>query len=79
MHCDLGVCTSYCIVLVYMMTKRRLRLKDSIAFLQSKRRQLRLDKPARLGLEAMERSLDARKLRRLEDRLRKAPVMAVEF
>ena len=78
-HCDLGVCTSYCIVLAYMISKRRLRLKESISHLRSIRHQLNLRRHLRLGLEAMERSLDARKLRRLEDRLRKAPVLAMEF
>lgn len=78
-HCDLGVSTSYCVVLAYMMTKRRLRMKDSIAHLQTKRVQLKLNSVTKQGLEGMERSLDARKLRRLEDRLRKAPVMAIKF
>jgi hypothetical protein len=62
-----------------MMTKRRLRMKDSIAHLQTKRVQLKLNSVTKQGLEGMERSLDARKLRRLEDRLRKAPVMAIKF
>ena len=78
-HCDLGTRTSYCVVLAYMMTKRRLRFKDALHHLKSVRPQLKLDKHTKFGLEAMERSLDARKLRRLEDRLRKAPIMSIEF
>jgi len=62
-----------------MMTKRRLRFKDALHHLKSVRPQLKLDRHTKLGLEAMERSLDARKLRRLEDRLRKAPIMSIEF
>ncbi len=78
-HCDLGVCTSLCVVLAYMLTKRRLRLNSSLKHLEAIRPQLQLDIHLRRGLEAMERSLDARKLRRLEDRLRKAPVLALRF
>ena len=78
-HCDLGIRTSYCIVLAYMITKRRLRLKESMLHLRSIRHQMNLGIHLKLGLEAMERSLDVRKLRRLEDRLRKAPVLAMEF
>lgn len=62
-----------------MLTKRRLRLDSSLKHLGSIRPQLRLSSNLRLGLEAMERALDARKLRRLEDRLRKAPVLALQF
>jgi len=61
------------------MTKHRLRLSESIQHLEVTRPQLRLDTEIRLGLEAMERSLDARKLRCLEDRLRKAPILAIQF
>ena len=78
-HCDLGVSTSYCIVLAYMITKRRLRLRESMVHLQSIRHQLRLNMHLKSGLGAMERSFDARKLRRLEDRLRKAPILALDF
>ncbi len=78
-HCDLGVCTSYCVVLAYMITKRRLRLRESMIHLESVRHQLCLNAHLKSGLEASERALDARKLRRLEDRLRKAPVLAMEF
>lgn len=62
-----------------MIAKRRLRLKESIIHVRSIRHQVSLNRHLRLGLEAMERALDARKLRRLEDRLRKAPVLAMEF
>ena len=47
--------------------------------LESVRHQLCLNAHLKSGLEASERALDARKLRRLEDRLRKAPVLAMEF
>lgn len=78
-HCDLGIHTSFCIVLAYMMTKRRLRLRESVLHLQKIRRQLKLGRHTRLGLEAMERSLDSRKLRRLDGRLRKAPILAIKI
>lgn len=79
MHCDLGIHTSFCIVLAYMMTKRRLRLRESVLHLQKIRRQLKLGRHTRLGLEAMERSLDSRKLRCLDGRLRKAPILAIKI
>ena len=78
-HCDTGTCVSYAVVLAYMLAHRRLRLKDSVEHLEQVRAQLALSLPMSLGLEDMQHSLDARKMRRLEDRLRKAPVMAIQF
>lgn len=78
-HCDSGHCTSPCIVVAYLMIKHGLRLDESIRYVKKVRPAVSLNSRTRLGLETMERSLDARKLKCLEDRLRKAPVLAIQF
>ena len=78
-HCDRGVSYSFAVLLVYMMTKRRTRLADSVAHLQKIRREFELSQPLAVGLEQMEADFDARKMKRLENRLRESPIMAIQF
>ncbi|KAJ8612453.1 hypothetical protein CTAYLR_006598 [Chrysophaeum taylorii] len=76
-HCDLGETTSFAVVLAYMITKRRVRLKDAVARLAGIRRCLVLTPSFEAGLADLECEFDKRKLQRLEARLRDSPVLAL--
>ena len=42
LHCDTGISTSFCVLLVYMLTKRRVRLSAAIEHVQKIRKQCAL-------------------------------------
>ena len=77
--CDTGISTSFCVLLVYMLTKRRVRLSAAIEHVQKIRKQCALTEPLAAGLEEMQSEMDSRKLRRLEDRLRNSTVLSLGF
>ena len=79
LHCDTGISTSFCVLLVYMLTKRRVRLSAAIEHVQKIRKQCALTEPLAAGLDEMQSEMDSRKLRRLEDRLRNSTVLSLGF
>mmetsp|Transcript_14705 Transcript_14705/g.52356 ORF Transcript_14705/g.52356 Transcript_14705/m.52356 type:complete len:126 (+) Transcript_14705:1820-2197(+) len=79
LHCDSGVCHSFAVLLVYMLTKRKTRLADGVSHLQRIRHELELSVPLAVGLEGMQEDLDGRKMHRLEARLKKSSVLAIYF
>ena len=78
-HCDTGISASFCVLLVYMLTKRRVRLKQAIDHVIAIRRQVCLTEGLALGLEEMQAEMDGRKLKRLENRLRTSTIVSLGF
>ena len=79
LHCDTGISTSFCVLLVYMLTKRRVRLSAAIEHVQKIRKQCALTEPLAAGLEEMQSEMDSRKMQRLNDRLRNSTVLSLGF
>ena len=78
-HCETGVSTSAAVVLMYMLVKRRIRLKDGVALLKSHRRQIAVSRSLLNGLGSLMEELDRKKLFRLDERMRKSSVLSIGF
>ena len=78
-HCETGISTSYLVLAVYMMVKKRLRLQEILDHITKIRRQVQLAPALALGLKQVQQELDDRKLQRLESRLRKSHVISLGF
>lgn len=74
-HCDLGVCPSFAVMLAYMVTKRGVRLDDAVSRFAQIRHELQLSPAVKAGLEDLQAALDKRKLERLDHRLKHSPLM----
>jgi len=67
------------VVLMYMLVKRRIRLKEGVALLKSHRRELAVSRSLLNGLGSLMEELDRKKLHRLDERMRKSSVLSIGF
>jgi hypothetical protein len=78
-HCESGASTSAAVILMYMLVKRRSRLKAAVAHLQEHRREVAVSRSLLNGLGSLMEELDRKKLLRLDERLRNSSVLSIGF
>jgi hypothetical protein len=62
-----------------MCTRKRVRVKDAVKYLAEIRREAVLSKGMARGVKKFQETLDTKKLKRLEQRLRNSDVVSIGF
>jgi hypothetical protein len=78
-HDDEGSNFATAFLIVYLCTRKRIRVADAAAHVVKIRREAKVSEGMALGLKGFQESLDTMKLRRLEKRLKDSDVVSVGF
>uniref|UniRef100_A0A7S1XWC5 Tyrosine specific protein phosphatases domain-containing protein n=1 Tax=Phaeomonas parva TaxID=124430 RepID=A0A7S1XWC5_9STRA len=78
-HCEDGLSYSATVLAMYLSTKRRVRVEAAVSHVKKFRHCVSLTPSMAKGLDDFQCELDARRLRRLEAKLRKADVLSLGF
>jgi len=78
-HCENGISTSTAVIILYILIKRRMRIKVAMAHVATLRREAKLSRSMYRGLASLQEEIDRRKLDRLDQRLRNSAVLSIAF
>jgi len=78
-HDDEGGNFATAFLIVYLCTRKRIRVNDAVAHVAKVRREAVVTEDMALGLKGFQESLDTMKLKRLERRLKNSDVVSVGF
>ena len=78
-HDDEGSNFATAFLAIWMCTRKRIRINDATKHLQEIRREGVLSAGMTKGLKKFQETLDTRKLKRLEERLRNSDVVSIGF
>ncbi|GMH71338.1 hypothetical protein TrRE_jg6651 [Triparma retinervis] len=78
-HDDEGSNFATALLVIWMCTRKRVRVKDAVKYLAEIRREAVLSKGMARGVKKFQETLDTKKLKRLEQRLRNSDVVSIGF
>jgi len=78
-QCDYGNSSSPAILALYLLLKHNIRVEESLPLIAEARPRVAISQSLLRGIETCQRSLDGKKLDRLNQRLKKSDVLSLGF